>query len=61
MKVVKLLKNDYVLAKVSPKKEIKLQTSKLMFSKDTAERIPFRDMKEKYGLKENDIFITPDV
>eukprot|EP01050_Picozoa_sp_SAG11_P069367 SAG11_NODE_50528_length_113_cov_105.642857_1_plen_37_part_11 len=32
-----------------------------MFSKDTAERIPFRDMKEKYGLKENDIFITPDV
>eukprot|EP01050_Picozoa_sp_SAG11_P070414 SAG11_NODE_51893_length_108_cov_108.111111_1_plen_36_part_11 len=32
MKVVKLLKNDYVLAKVSPKKDIRLQTSKLMLS-----------------------------
>eukprot|EP01050_Picozoa_sp_SAG11_P030498 SAG11_NODE_9053_length_948_cov_5.323910_1_plen_98_part_00 len=38
MKVVKLLKNDYVLAKVTPKKEIRLQTSKLKLSEPSVDR-----------------------
>eukprot|EP01050_Picozoa_sp_SAG11_P019228 SAG11_NODE_3030_length_2750_cov_484.286307_2_plen_327_part_00 len=61
MKIVKVYKNDYVLAKVSPKKDIRLQTSKLMLSEASVDRQIYIQEQQRRGLKENDIIFTPDV
>eukprot|EP01050_Picozoa_sp_SAG11_P022935 SAG11_NODE_4465_length_1885_cov_76.792273_1_plen_339_part_10 len=61
MKVIKLLKNGYVLAKVTPKKNIRLQTSKLKLSEPAVNRQIYIQEQQRRGLKENDIIFTPDV
>eukprot|EP01050_Picozoa_sp_SAG11_P047853 SAG11_NODE_25295_length_360_cov_11.808429_1_plen_54_part_10 len=38
MKIVKVYKNDYVLARVTPKREIRLQKSKLQLAQDSVDR-----------------------